>query len=81
VAALVSVRSTPWSIAPAATVDVTGACAAGERVLGGGFDRASGDVLAIDTRPTPDGQGWKVTLANLSPTTAAAGSVYAACIR
>jgi hypothetical protein len=33
VAGLVSVRSTPWSIGPAATVDVTGACAAGEKAL------------------------------------------------
>ena len=81
VAGSVTVRSSGWSLAPAATTDAAAACSTGEKAIGGGFDHGSGDVLALDTRPASGGAGWAVTLTNLSPTKAAAGNVYAACVR
>jgi len=81
VAGSVTVRSSAWSLAPAATTDAAAACSSGEKAVGGGFDHGSGDVLALDSRPASDGAGWAVNLTNLSPTKATAGNVYVACVR
>jgi hypothetical protein len=48
--------------------------------VGGGYDHTTGDVLAFDDRPVPDGSGWKVSLASLAVTTGASGNVYAVCV-
>ena len=81
IAALISVRTANWSLSPGQANTFTAACASGERVVGGGYDHASGDVLAFDARPAPDGTGWQVNLESLSPTSSAAGAVYAICAR
>src|SRR5262245_12929468 len=75
VAGLVALRSANWSLAPGAANSFTAQCAAGEKVTGGGFDHASGDVLPLDSHPTPDATGWKVSLESLSPTSSSAGAV------
>jgi hypothetical protein len=81
VAGLVALRSANWSLSPGQADAFTAPCANREKVVGGGYDHASGDVLALDSRPAPDATGWKVNLESLSPTSAAAGAVYAICVR
>jgi hypothetical protein len=81
IAALISVRTANWSLSPAQANTFTAACASTEKVVGGGYDHTSGDVLAFDARPASDGHGWQVNLESLSPTSSAAGTVYAICAR
>jgi hypothetical protein len=57
--------------------DFTVTCDSGKKVTGGGFE---GVALAFQTRPGSDGASWKVTLANLSDSAAASGTLFAACI-
>jgi hypothetical protein len=59
----------------------TAACASGEKAMSGGFGYdGSAFVLPVDTRPTGDGSGWEIFLANLSDA-AASGTVYTVCLR
>lgn len=80
VAGRVALRTAAWSLTPTGSGDFTAACSAGEKVVGGGYDHSSGDVFALDDRPTADGRAWKVSLESLSPTTGTAGSIYAICV-
>ena len=47
----------------------------------GGYDNPQGAGFGFDTRPTPDGTGWRVFISNFSTTAGASGSVYAVCLR
>jgi hypothetical protein len=80
VASLVSTSSTPFSLAPGGGQDVTVQCAAGTKAISGGFTTPNG-VIAMDTRPSPDGTSWSVYLLNVSSTEAAAGAVQAVCLK
>src|SRR5439155_11622581 len=81
VAGRVSLRTAAWSLNPGGSADFTASCSAGEKVVGGGYDHSSGDVFALDDRPSSDGGGWKVSLESLSPTSGTAGTIYAVCVR
>lgn len=74
---LVAVKTAPWSLGPGAVNDFTVACDSGKKVSGGGFD---GVALGFQTRPGSDGASWKVTLANLSDSASASGTLFAVCI-
>lgn len=80
-ASLASVNSAPWSLGPDTGQDFAVRCDPGQKAVGGGFDRASGVPFAVDTRPSGDGQSWRIVLLNLSDTTPASGRVYAVCLR
>jgi hypothetical protein len=77
----VTLKSAAWTLAPSASGDFSAACDPGQKAVGGGYDNPQGDALSLDTRPTPDGSGWRVYLLNLSSTDGASGSVYAVCLR
>jgi hypothetical protein len=77
VGSLVAIKTAPWSLAPGDVNDFTVTCDSGKKVTGGGFE---GVALAFQTRPGSDGASWKVTLANLSDSASASGTLFAACI-
>ena len=80
VSALVGVTTAPWSLQAGQGGDFAASCNAGEKAVSGGYDNPVGDAIALDTRPAPDGGGWKVYLGNLSNTAAASGTLYAVCV-
>jgi len=80
-AALVTTKSTPWSLNGGQAGDFTATCDSGQKAVGGGYDNPSGDALALDTRPSADGGSWKVFLVNLSDSAGAAGTAYAICLK
>jgi len=80
VSALVGVTTAPWSLQAGQGGDFAVSCNAGEKAVSGGYDNPVGDAIALDTRPAPDGGGWKVYLGNLSNTAAASGTLYAVCV-
>jgi len=81
-AGLVTVKTSPWSIAPDGETDVAVMCQAGQKAVGGGFDDAGGYAHAWDTRPTGDGGGWRVYIAVSKEAPAQqSGLVYAVCLR
>jgi hypothetical protein len=79
-ASLVSTSSTPFSLGPDGDQDVTVRCAAGAKAISGGYTTPNG-VLAMDTRPSPNGAAWSIYLVNLSNSEAASGSVEAVCLK
>ena len=80
-AGYLTVKSAAWTLAPSASGDFSAACDPGQKAVGGGYDNPQGDGLSLDTRPTPDGSGWRVYLLNFSSTAGASGSIYAVCLR
>jgi len=77
VGGLVAIKTAPWSLGPGGVSDFTVACDSGKKVTGGGYD---GVALGFDNRPGSDGASWKVTLANLSESAGASGTLFAVCI-
>jgi hypothetical protein len=80
-AGYVTMKSASWTLAGGGEGDFSAACDAGQKAIGGGFDNPSGTALSFDTRPTPDGSGWRVYLLNTSSSSGASGSIYAVCLR
>jgi hypothetical protein len=77
----VTVKSAAWTLNPGLVGDFTATCDSGQKAISGGFDSTQGVGFSVDTRPTPDGSGWRVFLLNASDTAAASGSIYAVCLR
>lgn len=77
----VTVKSASWTLAASAQGDFTATCDPGQKAVGGGFDAPNGGGLGLDSRPTPDGGGWRVYILNVSTTAGASGSIYAVCLR
>ena len=81
-AGLVTVKTSPWSMAADGHTDVTVMCDAGQKVVGGGYDDPGGYAYAWDTRPTGDGTGWRVhTDLSKDAPSQQTGAVYAMCLR
>ena len=80
-AGYVIVKSSSWSLNAGQEGDFTATCDSGQKVLGGGYDNPQGMGIGFDTRPTPDGTGWRVYIVNVSTTVGASGSMYAVCLR
>jgi len=76
-----TVKNVAWTLAPNVDGDFSAMCDAGQKAIAGGYDNPNGTALSFDTRPTPDGTGWRVYLSNLSTTVGASGSIYAVCLR
>jgi hypothetical protein len=71
-----------YSLNPTAEQNVTAACPAGSKAMGGGFSNPSSAlVLSAGSSPTADGAGWVEDLVNISPSTAGAGQVFVTCIK
>lgn len=81
-AGLVTVKTSPWSIAPDAYADVAVMCDAGQKAIGGGYDDPSAYAHAWDTRPTGDGSGWRVIIdVSKEAPSQQTGTIYAICMR
>jgi hypothetical protein len=80
-AGYLTVKSAAWTLAPGQYGDFSAACDSGQKAVGGGYDNPQGAGFSFDTRPTPDGAGWRVYISNFGNTTGASGSVYAVCLR
>jgi hypothetical protein len=76
-----TIKSANWSLAAGKDGDFSATCDAGQKAIAGGYDNPDGYGVGFDTRPTPDGASWRVSIADFSSTAAAAGSVYAVCLR
>jgi hypothetical protein len=83
-AGLVTERTAAWSLAPDGEGDFTVSCAAGEKVVGGGFDNgnlAGAPALELADRPSSDATAWRVYLVNVSSSATASGSIFALCVK
>jgi hypothetical protein len=78
-AGYITVKSAPYSLAAHQGTEFTATCDAGQKAIGGGYDNPQGDAFSFDTRPTPDGSGWRIYLGTADM--ASSGSVYAVCLR
>jgi hypothetical protein len=82
VAALVSVKTAPFALAPAGQQMFTAACAAGEKAVGGGFTYDGAALIQpVDSLPTADGSGWQLYLVNFSDSQAGSGTIQVVCIK
>lgn len=82
VAGLVTVKAAPWSVGAGAGGEFTATCDAGQKAVAGGWEDRGGWGHPWDTRPTPDGSGWRtsVTVSTDAPGTQS-GTVYAICLK
>ena len=82
VAGLVTVKTAPWSFAPDGKGDATVMCDTGQKAIAGGWEDPTGWAHAWDSRPTPDGAGWRtyITISNSAPSQQT-GTVYAVCVK
>jgi hypothetical protein len=75
----VTLKSAPFSLSADQGNDFNATCDAGQKVIAGGYDNPSGSALAFDSRPSPDGAGWRIYLHSFM--SGASGTVYAVCLR
>jgi hypothetical protein len=79
-AGLVTIKTAGYQLAPNTGADVSVACDAGQRAVGGGFD-SDGPVFNFDSRPTANGAAWSIVLANGDDANGHSGTAYAICLR
>jgi hypothetical protein len=81
-AGLVTVKTAPWSVGAGAGGEFVATCDAGQKAVAGGWEDPGGWGHPWDTRPTPDGTGWRtwVTVSSQAPGTQS-GTVYAICLK
>jgi hypothetical protein len=83
-AGVVTERVTNYTLGPAGEQDFASGCAAGEKVVGGGFNNANlggAPALTLADRPSPDATTWRVFLVNLSDSDTASGQIFALCVK
>jgi hypothetical protein len=81
-AGLVSVKAAPWSAAPGQSGEFTVACDSGQKAVSGGFEDPNGWAHPWDTRPTPDGGGWRIYVGiGRDAPGAQSGTIYAVCLK
>ena len=82
-ASAITYRTQSWSVNNEDEVARdTALCQTGEKVIGGGWDQASGVVLTTRDQPLPDGSGWRVHLfAESGNDLPASGTIWAVCLR
>lgn len=82
VATLVTVKTMKWSFAPKTEGDVTVACDSGQKAVSGGWEDPGGWGEFRDSRPTPDGSGWRTSIViGSGATESQSGTAYAICLR
>ncbi len=79
--AAVSTHTQPFSLVAGDFQQFTTSCSAGQKAVGGGFTYGTtGFVIPQDSTPTGDGSGWQLSLANVSDTEDAAGTLNVVCL-
>ena len=62
--------------------EFTATCDAGQKAVAGGWEDPAGWGHPWDTRPTPDGSGWRTWVSvNSQAPGAQTGTVYAICLK
>jgi hypothetical protein len=81
-AGLITVKTAPWSVGADAGGEFVVTCDAGQKAVAGGWEDPGGWGHPWDTRPTPDGTGWRtlVSVSSQAPGTQS-GTVYAICLK
>jgi hypothetical protein len=81
-AGLITVKTAPWSVGPNSHADFVVSCDAGQKAVAGGWEDPGGWAHPWDTRPTPDGTGWRtfVSVTSQAPGVQT-GTVYAICVK
>jgi hypothetical protein len=77
---LITVRNGEVPLPAGAAAQATLRCQSGERAISGGWTTPA-DVLALDSAPTSDGQGWQIFLNNLSESAPATVTMSVVCLR
>ena len=80
-AGLVSVKSTPFTLAADGQGSFTATCDSGQKAIAGGYANPAGTAFSVDTGPTSDGSGWSIYLVEGTGTGSAAGVVQAICLK
>jgi hypothetical protein len=82
VAGLITIKTAPWSVGPNSQGDFVVTCDGGSKAVSGGWEDPGGWGHPWDTRPTPDGTGWR-TVVGVNPQAPGvqSGTVYAVCLR
>jgi hypothetical protein len=81
-AGLITVKTGTWSVGAGSQGDFVVACDAGQKAVSGGWEDPGGWGHPWDTRPTPDGSGWRTIVAvNPQAPGTQSGTVYAICIK
>ena len=81
-AGLITIKTAAWSFPPDGYGETIAVCDAGQKAIAGGWDNPNGYAHPWDTRPTPDGGGWRVfTTVSKDATAAESGTVYAVCLK
>ena len=79
----ITYRSQSWSVNNEKELARdTASCLPGEKVIGGGWDEATGVVLTLRDNPLPDGSGWRVHMfAESGNDLPASGTMWAVCLK
>jgi hypothetical protein len=79
----ITYRSQSWSVNNEKELARdTASCLSGEKVIGGGWDQATGVVLPLRDNPLPDGSGWRVHMfAESGNDLPASGTMWAVCLK
>jgi len=81
-AALLTVKTTTWSRAPAQGGYETASCDAGQKAIAGGYQDQAGWTISWDSYPTPDGTGWTIWLrASSFAPGQQSGTFYVICLK
>ena len=75
-------KSAPWSLGPNTSAEFTAQCDSGQKAISGGWEDPAGWGRSWDSRPSPDGGGWRtfVTVGSNAPGSQS-GTVYAVCLK
>jgi hypothetical protein len=80
-AALVIVKTSPWSVAPGGRADVTLQCDAGQKAISGGWEDPGGSATFSVNRPSTDGGAWRMSVGVPAGATGLqSGTLYAVCL-
>jgi hypothetical protein len=81
-AGLITIKTAPWSVGPSSQGDFVVTCDAGAKAVSGGWEDPGGWGHPWDTRPTPDGTGWRTVVSvNTQAPGVQSGTVYAVCLK
>lgn len=81
-AGLVSIKTGTWSLGPDGEADLTVACDAGSKAVGGGWDDPRGYAHGWDSRPSADGSAWRIYLTiSANAPSVQVGGLYAVCLK
>jgi hypothetical protein len=80
VAGFFTVKQANFSMPANSMRDYTLACDAGQKAVSGGSEYSQAPAVVIESRPSADGNAWKVQLIDPSSADGAFGNIFAVCV-